>query len=264
VDDELAEVVERFRRARSLPLLRLIDDAHLDRAVESEPNPTDVVQPYRWLLTRVADGVRLTQAGYLPPAVVSEAMTKLGWRDDWIGKGNREDLTIPVLELRESAQRFGLLRKNHGQLLVTKVGRGLIDDPDGLWWHLAEQLPDARSEPERHAGLLYLLTVAAGRARDDALLAQGMTVLGWAERGTWQSLSPSSAFLTARDTWAAFRRLGLLPERARWDAPDLSPSPGAMRLARAALLGRAAPATGIATPEPPRREAEQAVELTVP
>ena len=63
----------------------------------------------------------------VPPAVVSETMAALGWETVWIGKGNREDLTLPVLELRETAQRFGLLRKQRGHLVPTVAGRRLID-----------------------------------------------------------------------------------------------------------------------------------------
>jgi hypothetical protein len=103
---------------------------------------------------------------------------------------------------------------------------------------MAARLPDARSEPERDAGLLYLLTVAAGRSRDDALLAEGMSILGWVEGGTRRPLSPSSAFGAARDTWAMLRRLGLLGDRDRWDEPESPPTPQARMLARAALLGR--------------------------
>jgi hypothetical protein len=212
VRTEVETVVDRLRRARSLPWLRVIDDAELERPVDPDEAPDAVVHCYRWLLGRVGSGVRLTQAGYLPPGLVSEAMTALGWQDDWIGKHNREDQTLPILELRESAQRFGLLRKNRGRLLVTKTGRSLLDDPLGLWWHLAARLPDARSEPERDAGVLYLLTVAAGRPRDPAVLADGMTILGWAEHGSRQPLDRSSAFAAARDTWGDVPQAG--PARA--------------------------------------------------
>ena len=178
MDELTAEVVDRLRSARSLSWLRAIDAAELDAPVADEPDVDVVVAPYRWLLDRVGDGVRLTQAGYLPPAIVTAAMTELGWADDWYGKNNREDVTLPVLELRESAQRFGLVRKYRGQLVPTKIGRAVSADPVGLWWHLANALPDARSEPQRHAGVLYLITVAAGLAENDAMLAEGMTILG--------------------------------------------------------------------------------------
>jgi hypothetical protein len=252
-------IVDRLRDARSLSWLRVIDDADLDHPAEQDDAPDVVVAPYRWLLETVGDGVRLTQAGYLPPAFVTEAMAALGWQDDWPGTHNREVQTLPILELRESAQRCGLLRKNRGQLLVTRVGRSLVDDPVGLWWHLAGRLPDARSDAERDAGMLYLLTVAAGRSKDDGLLAEGMSVLGWAQGGTREPLSPTSAFIAARDTWAMFRRLGLLGKRDRWDEPEPPPTPQGRTLARAALIGRdATPAISAKG-----RSAEQAVQLTV-
>lgn len=129
MDQLAAEVVDRLSAARSLPWLRAIDAAGLDARVEAGPDAESVVAPYRWLLQRIGDGVKPTQAGYLPPVVVTDAMTELGWATDWIGKGNREDLTHSVLDLRESAQRFGLLRKHRGQLVPTKLGRSLAEDP---------------------------------------------------------------------------------------------------------------------------------------
>jgi hypothetical protein len=81
------------------------------------------VRPYAWLLDRVGDdGIKLTQAGYLPPVHVEAAFSELGFDKVWIGAGNREDLTYPVLELRQSAQRIGLLRKHRGRLLATAGG----------------------------------------------------------------------------------------------------------------------------------------------
>ncbi len=236
MDELAAEVVDRLRSARSLSWLRAIDAAELDAPAGEEPDADVVVASYRWLLDRVGDGLRLTQAGYLPPVMVNAAMTELSWVDDWYGKHSREDVTLPVLELRESLQRFGLVRKYPGQLVATKIGRTLADDPAQLWWHLASALPDARSEPQRHAGVLYLITVAAGLAEDDAMLAEGMTILGWTERGNRQRLSPTAAFAAARDTWAVFRRLGLVPRSRRLE--DGVATLAARRLARAALLGR--------------------------
>ncbi|MPZ79994.1 MAG: hypothetical protein GEV28_06165 [Actinophytocola sp.] len=101
-----------------------------------------MVHPYTWLLDRVgADGITLTGAGYLPPAHVQAAVTELGLANEWIGKGNREVQTLPVLNLRESAQRAGLLRKHQGKLVLTPRGRTARTDPVALWWLLAEQTP---------------------------------------------------------------------------------------------------------------------------
>ncbi|MEP6695574.1 MAG: plasmid pRiA4b ORF-3 family protein, partial [Pseudonocardiales bacterium] len=72
------------------------------------------------------------------------------------------------------------------------------------WRHLAARLPDARSEPERHAGVVYLLSVAAGRREDDLLLAEGMTILGWMERRRRRRLGPTGRTTTCTSsTWTA-------------------------------------------------------------
>lgn len=131
----------------------------LARAALHRPVLVDVAdaaaatRPYAWLLDRVGDdGITLTSAGHLPPAVVAETMAALDWAEDWPGKHNREYHTIPVLTLRESAQRYGLLRKNRGRLLRTAAGRQLAGDPTRLWWHLASRLPEGREDHARDAG----------------------------------------------------------------------------------------------------------------
>jgi hypothetical protein len=104
-----------------------------------------MVRLYSWFLDRVGpEGIKLTSVGYLPPAEVEAASAELGLAEEWIGKHNREAQTLPVLELRESAMRMGLLRRYRGTLLATSRGRKLRDDPVALWWHLAEQLPPAK------------------------------------------------------------------------------------------------------------------------
>jgi hypothetical protein len=70
---------------------------------------------------------------------------------------------LPVLHLRESATKMGLLRKHHGKLLATSLGRSLLGDPAGLWWQLAERMPPRSADPcETQAGLFLLTVVAAG------------------------------------------------------------------------------------------------------
>lgn len=264
MDEPTLELIGRLTAARSGRWLRVIADARLDDPVEPEPDPAAVVTPYRWLIEAVGDGVKLSQAGYLPPGLVERAMAELGWAETWPGKNNREDHTIPIRDLRESAQRLGLLRKYKGQLLVTALGRKLAQDPEALWWHLAERLPDARSELERHAGVSYLLLVAAGRPHDDHMLAEALTALGWVDRTTRTPISDHDAFFAARDTWDMFRRLGVLPEHRSWDEPEPTPTDAAIRLARAALVGRDAP---VRTARPRLRvvgaDTGQLVQLTV-
>ncbi len=56
----------------------------------------------------------------------------------WIGKGNREDLTIPVRELREWALQ---LRKSRGRLVLSPVGRGMREGPVAPWRFVTDAMP---------------------------------------------------------------------------------------------------------------------------
>ena len=108
--------------------------------------PTDeeidaVVRPAQWLLDRAgADGLQLTQDGYLKPAVVSEAVRDLGWAYRWPGAANRESQTLPVLMLRQQLQAWKLLRKSKGKLVLSPTGRKMRDGGRPLWDYLAERV----------------------------------------------------------------------------------------------------------------------------
>jgi Plasmid pRiA4b ORF-3-like protein len=83
-------------------------------------------------------------------------------------------------------------------------------------------------------------------------------VLGWVDADTRKPMSPFGASLAARDTWAVFDRLHVLPDRRPGETPGVTP-PAAVRLARAALVGQPA-----RTSTPSRRRTPgPAVELTV-
>ena len=78
---DVAEVVGRLRASRRPELLALVAGAQLDISDAPAPWP-DVVEPYRWFLERLGDGVTLTSAGHLPPSLVVETMQRLGWDAD--------------------------------------------------------------------------------------------------------------------------------------------------------------------------------------
>ncbi|WP_346927370.1 plasmid pRiA4b ORF-3 family protein [uncultured Arthrobacter sp.] len=101
--------------------------------------PTDeevdaVVRPVQWLLNQAgADGLQLTQDGYLKPAVVSQTVRELGWAYRWPGAANRESQTLPVLMLRQQLQTWKLLRKSKGRLVLSPAGRKMHDGGRPLW-----------------------------------------------------------------------------------------------------------------------------------
>ncbi|MGC5171646.1 plasmid pRiA4b ORF-3 family protein [Microbacterium sp. DT81.1] len=122
----------------------------------------DAVRPYAWLIDHIGvEGLTLTKAGWMPPAVVLEGMTTLGWRDDWIGEANREDLTYPMRELRASAERLRLIRKVKGRLELVSRTRPAIGRPAVLAEQIARMLLRQRmTEGQRAASTIFAIGVA--------------------------------------------------------------------------------------------------------
>ena len=96
------------------------------------------------LLEWIGDGVKLTAAGYLPPAMVEQLMADTGWDRKWIGKNNREDQTYPIWQLRDWARALGLVRKYKGELRPTRRGAALKNDREALAELIARSLPHDR------------------------------------------------------------------------------------------------------------------------
>jgi hypothetical protein len=173
-----------------------------------------MVRPVIWLLQRVAgEGIRLTAAGYLPPAVVSGLMDESGWRADWIGAGNREDLTLPVRELRLALQEFGMIRVRTGILMLTPLGRALVAEPDLLWEHLARSVRTCRSVAESLA-VSFLLLCAATRHYETAneylqSVAFGLFTVGWVDKQDHSQILPSAARELIASRWHLLRLLGV-------------------------------------------------------
>jgi Plasmid pRiA4b ORF-3-like protein len=234
----LDELVLDVRTAAGRRELRqLISEASLDQAVLIDAGAAArMARPYAWLLNRVGDdGIRLTGAGYLPPAQVEAAMTDLGLGEEWIGKGNRENQTLPVLHLRESAARMGLLRKRHGMLLLTARARALRADPVALWRHLAERMPPKSPDrSENQAGLILLAVLAARAAGDpDVITARLLSAIGWINSdGT--ELTELTAHRASWDTRTVLRRLGALTDDGHLH-PAAKPTADGVTFARAAL-----------------------------
>ena len=204
-------------------------EAALRPAVEPEVSTkATMLGPYLGLLELVGDsGVRLTAAGYLPPAMV-EALSELLRLDDiWIGKNNRESLTYPVLDFRESAQRLGLLRKAANTVTVTKAGQRARADADALWRHLAGALPlslptrGPESRASVDAGVLLLVGVAAGltRARRLGLVIEGLNDLGW-RSAPHTPLDREDVRNLLRPTDSVLETIGAIPRPAFHDRTD--------------------------------------------
>lgn len=116
------------------------------------PSPEDmneVLEPLLWLLRESdPDGLDLTSAGWLKPGIIKRMMTDLKWDDDWFGTG-RNEVNIPhVMDLREQLQRWKLLRKSKNKLLLTPLGRRVVQDLAALWEFVVDRLasPDTPAD----------------------------------------------------------------------------------------------------------------------
>lgn len=175
----IAELFVRIQGPSAAALTRLVARA-TDGPTPNEAEVEALTHRYRYLLRTIGAGVTLTAAGYLPPKVVAQLYRDLQMDGDWIGMGNREDQTLPVLYLRTSATALGLLRKARGKLTVTAAGAKLIHDPAALFRHIVARVPLGKPH-EKDAGLLALLITAAG---DDPYQARAVSAhildgLGW-------------------------------------------------------------------------------------
>jgi hypothetical protein len=237
VGESLAALLLRVRDSDTERQLRRLTSTAAAEVDVEEETATRVVRPFTVLLDTVGDGVKLTAAGYLPPAVVQTIFDELDMGDEWIGKGNREDLTVPVLQLRETAQQLKLLRKYKGRLVPTARGRSLAGDPVGLWSHLANALPlggrDA-ADAEWQAGVLLLALMASGSTDNaEVTVAKLLTGLGWAV-GDGQPIDRRTVTgLIAADVHL-LRQLGAFARDRRSGWPG-TVTPDGIALARAAL-----------------------------
>jgi hypothetical protein len=232
VDSVVAVLQDPFLQ---IELLRPMLDARLHEPVLVDTDiAARMVRPYRWLLDQVGDGVKLTAAGFLPPRLVEAAVAELGLADEWIGSHNRENQTLPVLDLRESAMKTGLLRKQNGHLLLTPQGRAMRDDAVSLWWHLAGNVPPRRAQLREVEATVLLLTAVAALLPDDPLqfAADWLAKFGY---GTSDG-TPITKWVTRNCVETALTvlvRTGAV-ERGSLGQPDQATQQGAI-FARAAL-----------------------------
>jgi hypothetical protein len=240
VGEKLSALLLRVRDAETERQLRTLASTADTGGDVDVASAARMVRPFTVLLDTIGDGVKLTAAGYLPPAVVQTIFDDLDMGDEWIGKGNREDLTVPVLQLRETAQQLKLLRKYKGRLVPTARGRELAADPVGLWWHLTGALPVGGrdvSDPEWQAGVLLLALMAAGSTDNaEVTIAKLLTGLGWAVEDGQPIDRRTVTGLIAADVHL-LRQLGAFERDRRGSWPG-AVTDGGMALARGALAAQ--------------------------
>ncbi len=85
-----------------------------------------------WLAEACADGVKLTASGYLPRALVLDAVETHDWWD-WKTPPRSEADVYELAMVHNAARRLGVLRRKGRTLTTTKAGHDVTTQP-ALWW----------------------------------------------------------------------------------------------------------------------------------
>lgn len=160
-------------------MLRLIDfdDVDVDPVVAGV-----AMEKLSWMLARIGpEGLQLTAANYLRPVDVAAMRDELDWGRDWIGNSSREIDNHQVHWMRTALKDLGLARVLKGRLMLTQDGRKLSNDPVGLWRRAVSRSPLGKSDLEVDAGILLLVTVAAGcdGTERNAAIFDSLSAIGW-------------------------------------------------------------------------------------
>lgn len=225
----------------------LLDPIAVDPSVRAR-----LTAPFAWLLDAVGpDGVMLSKAGWLPPAVVLDGMTTLGWHDPRFGAGNREQNTLPIARLRTAATRLGLIRVLNGRLVRTGHGDRAAAVPDELWDALTTRILAKLSPGSQVAATALLLTYADGRTIDPRLgrdeswrdIAFALEACGWAPGDPSGEFDRSAAYEIVRPVRDVVASLGSTQGATGW-LPTRPGDPHLADFARAVLHGSAAIRSG--------------------
>ncbi|HLN76870.1 MAG TPA: plasmid pRiA4b ORF-3 family protein [Nocardioidaceae bacterium] len=194
VTGELAELSEQLER-RGIRLLREVMGRPLFHGSTevSAAEASRLTEIYRIFLDVVGDGLALTSAGYLPPAVVEQFAERSGITRGWIGKANREDLTPPVATVRDTARMLGLVAVRKGRLTPTAAGARCRQNPQALWQHIVGRLPVSGRKIDRHSGWMALAVAGSGVSPQEwrSEISELLFALGW--RSGADRYSPPSA-----------------------------------------------------------------------
>ncbi len=228
------------------PLQQALGDRVVEVGASAGPTPVGVelreaLAAHLWLLQRVGspEGLPLTAAGWMKPAMLKEFMPVLPTAADWIHSATREVDVHPVSDFRATLQNIRLLRKFKNSLRLTEAGKAALADAAALWAFMVERLVPSDDDFTGSVGAVILVhMVTSGDRVDMQTVARTMAEAGWRDR--------DGIAATADELWPIYNSLWTLlgnvgprePEPRR----NRRPSASARAMVRDALFLVDAPA----------------------
>ena len=198
----LEERIEHWREApggSELAALRQHAAPRLDSPIAAPEGVEEALEPLRWFLEAVGDGIRVTATGNLNPAFALEAAQERGW---WppVGTPRGEDDIIEIVDLHDTARAMRAVRRKGRTLLCTTIGRELIGQPTQLWERFVGVLAHRPAFEAAALEALALLLLERGSMGPKSLLIEDLAVLLAAEgyRSAPEGEAPSAEDLAWR------------------------------------------------------------------
>ena len=168
------DLVRPLRRSLIEPVRERID-----RPRAAPDGAADRMRPLVRVLEVVGARPSLTQAGYLPPAIVRELAAELGWEDY---KPPRSEADVPrLMTLMEFAKEASLVHRTRSSLRLTDRGRSAAADPAVLWERVVAVLAAGSdfTVAVRELLLVRLLGRAGDRGTVEAEILPVLSEAGW-------------------------------------------------------------------------------------
>jgi hypothetical protein len=183
----------------------------LDGEVAVPEEASERLTPLWWLLEHIGDATTLTQAGWLPKALVIEANDRFGWFGQY-GLKVRTETDLPELAtLNQLARRARLITRKGRRMSLSAMGRRALDDPGLLWRIVVADIFSAGTYEGEGAALAAAALVNAGRP----LSRQSVEAkVGAGLEGRWQT--DSGEALSQWSGLDATRDFGLLADVFGW------------------------------------------------
>ena len=183
------------------------------------------LEPIAWFFGWIGDGAQLTDAGYLPTAMVRSGAERFGWDKGWSeDPPTKESDSMELIALHELLRDAGAIRHRTGTARVTASGQRMMDNLTYAWRSLAASLAwDEWSAAVAEAHVLLLLDGANDLDSANEAATELLAEFGWrAEDGSLSQRDVSYTWFRIRDRIDV---LGAFVDRARSDERAITPTP---------------------------------------